>query len=1170
MPLNNPRQRHCCEALPFLFVPATPTDNTADAEAPIEVFRGIQETHGYAGRVPSRYGGGNIRAGDERVELHPGLLGLGLSRRGGEDRFRSLTDLKWGESESMGFSELGDNKKLEFDLTESARGEHTAKRGTLSLNDFSTTGFSRTDGPLSVTLQFSPPVAKTISSWPFHNAEMSKKLKKMVWDTEPVIGSEEVIEEAFVDVFCDLMYGGGWMDLERDEELDRNCNWALVDSLPYNALLPSFNANTLQQDGRSSKSSRHQSPRVVPSPLPATPGPVATPTPPAVDLLVDFAASYPFGQDVGADQAIVGVFDAFDANAGQSRPSNSSPSSQWNDAPSSHMHDTWRVLDQPQPVLAQLNTLNLRTPSPALDLLDSVTADDGDDGDALPIPVPIPRRQTHTTSSSVLPHSHGYGHMSPCSPPTPASTPSTARPAALTRAVSHPAPTRFPPPTTIMPTTVISSSNRRFAAPLPFTRIEKESVAPPVVALGTALELASFAVHRNQHLPPGVGLHPHAVPNGGSARTFVKNLLAGEAESGTVVHVAVVPLPRRRAKLAGREGDGEGEEPLVGIAFDTGKFLVYSLKTLCVVRRLDVVDRGSRIEGFQVNERFILFSTTNPPSLYVLSSNSLDILRVIGQDKILPYLSPPTPGSSTSGSAGGLTTSTAVSMLSSAFAGALSGLTSSSGPAALSHRPTYGEHSAYDDDTSYDPPHRPHIPCIHFDEFEFRQHRIQKHSHGTRNGVRRRGFAIHAGRAGDCGGRKRVEWDEDAWGAGGFCCEESGGYFVTVVDLTSLAGAPHASSPTLVAEFMVSKDKQISHLAFSSNGCTLIVVPKGWIYTSNIPNPADAHRRHEAYGCAAGMAREACAEHFDLSFLGWCDLRDYAVGRAHLPNGARVQCAIRGEVFDLTTIGIHHRIICVVPTKLILNYGGQITDNIFPVQVSALWNGIDGNVSPFVILDSRNVTGPNAQYHDFWAFTNDSRPDWYFEWMVQMRPPATRAPCGTQAPPANTNFMHGVVIDVFKFGSGSDVTKQLDNLKINPVILERQKVCLRNLFTIGKVDNRNSTQWQFSMYLLLSLSLVIISIIGLKLLASVNFGTPRAPEDHDKFVICQVPCYMEGDSSLQRTIDLLVQTKYDDKRKSPNCADPNLDPEPLSFLSSCHLLLDPEASAFAGVLGDRS
>ncbi|KAF8064853.1 glycosyltransferase family 2 protein [Lyophyllum atratum] len=327
-----------------------------------------------------------------------------------------------------------------------------------------------------------------------------------------------------------------------------------------------------------------------------------------------------------------------------------------------------------------------------------------------------------------------------------------------------------------------------------------------------------------------------------------------------------------------------------------------------------------------------------------------------------------------------------------------------------------------------------------------------------------------------------------------------------------------------------------------------------------------------------------------------------------------VLTAIRGEVFDLSSIAVaHQHIVSVVPTKSVLKYGGQTIDALFPVQVSALCNGIDGNVSPYVTLDSRNVTDPNAQYHDFRAFTNDSRPDWYFESMVRMRflyrrgfvgytpkeirkmaethsvgiykgliydvtnylnnPPAVAAPHGTVAPPTNTNFMDSAVLDVFKFSSGQDVTKQLDQLQIDPIVLARQKICLRNLFTIGQVDNRNSTQCQFATYLLLSLSIIMITVIGFKFLASVNFSSARAPEDHDKFVICQVPCYTEGDSSLRRTIDSLAQMKYDDKRKlilvvcdgmivgsgndrpTPRIvldilgADPNLDPEPLSFLS---------------------
>ncbi|TFK46303.1 hypothetical protein OE88DRAFT_1667926 [Heliocybe sulcata] len=155
---------------------------------------------------------------------------------------RSLTALKWGEFETMGFSNsVAAEKKLEFDLTEGARAERAAKRATLTWQDFSTAGFSRTDVPLSATLQFSVPVSQQINSWPGHSAEIHKKLKKTQkslpsfgWDTEPVMAQEEVIEEAFLDVFCDLIFGGGWMDNERMEEHDRECNWALVEfkSLP--------------------------------------------------------------------------------------------------------------------------------------------------------------------------------------------------------------------------------------------------------------------------------------------------------------------------------------------------------------------------------------------------------------------------------------------------------------------------------------------------------------------------------------------------------------------------------------------------------------------------------------------------------------------------------------------------------------------------------------------------------------------------------------------------------------------------------------------------------------------------------------------------------------------------------------------------------------------------
>lgn len=270
-----------------------------------------------------------------------------------------------------------------------------------------------------------------------------------------------------------------------------------------------------------------------------------------------------------------------------------------------------------------------------------------------------------------------------------------------------------------------------------------------------------------------------------------------------------------------------------------------------------------------------------------------------------------------------------------------------------------------------------------------------------------------------------------------------------------------------------------------------------------------------------------------------------------------------------------------------------------------------------MVLDSDNATAtdPNSQYHDFRVATSDPRPDWYFEQMIIMRStarqgwigyqpseihdmagegravaiynnlvydltsyithgPAVAAPPGEQPPSGiNTQFMDPNVVQLFQVFSGSDITAKLDALNLPGDELTNQKTCLRNLFTIGRVDHRNDAQCLFSKYILLALSIVLVSVIGFKFLAALQFGSARAPEDHDKFVICQVPCYTEGEESMRNTIDSIAKTKYDDKRKlifiicdgmivgsgndrpTPRIvldilgADPNQDPEPLSFLS---------------------
>ena len=42
-----------------------------------------------------------------------------------------------------------------------------------------------------------------------------------------MMGTDAILEEAFMDVFCDVVYGSEWMEIAR-EEVDRKCNWALV------------------------------------------------------------------------------------------------------------------------------------------------------------------------------------------------------------------------------------------------------------------------------------------------------------------------------------------------------------------------------------------------------------------------------------------------------------------------------------------------------------------------------------------------------------------------------------------------------------------------------------------------------------------------------------------------------------------------------------------------------------------------------------------------------------------------------------------------------------------------------------------------------------------------------------------------------------------------------
>ncbi|KAJ1719248.1 hypothetical protein LPJ53_005956 [Coemansia erecta] len=173
------------------------------------------------------------------------------------------------------------------------------------------------------------------------------------------------------------------------------------------------------------------------------------------------------------------------------------------------------------------------------------------------------------------------------------------------------------------------------------------------------------------------------------------------------------------------------------------------------------------------------------------------------------------------------------------------------------------------------------------------------------------------------------------------------------------------------------------------------------------------------------------------------------------------------------------------------------------------------------------------------------------------------------------HFLHRLVESIFEDAGArdTDVTKYWRMLPLSKATRAANYRCLKTLFYVGKVDTRHSFRCLFPNFLLLAAACLLMLVILIKFLASLQLSSRRKPQKHDKFVICQVPCYTEGESSLRRTIDSLATLGYDDKhrllfiicdgnivgsgndRPTPRIVldilgvDPKLDPPPRSFRS---------------------
>ncbi|ORY18558.1 chitin synthase-domain-containing protein [Clohesyomyces aquaticus] len=114
--------------------------------------------------------------------------------------------------------------------------------------------------------------------------------------------------------------------------------------------------------------------------------------------------------------------------------------------------------------------------------------------------------------------------------------------------------------------------------------------------------------------------------------------------------------------------------------------------------------------------------------------------------------------------------------------------------------------------------------------------------------------------------------------------------------------------------------------------------------------------------------------------------------------------------------------------------------------------------------------------------------------------------------------------------AGQDISENFSN-NLNETAQAYNLQCLDNLFYVGQTDFRKTARCQVNSYILLAFTVIIAAVILTKFLAALQLGSKRRPANQDKFVICQVPAYTEGEDHLRKGLDSLTALAYDNKRK---------------------------------------
>ncbi|EHL02106.1 putative Chitin synthase 6 [Glarea lozoyensis 74030] len=137
---------------------------------------------------------------------------------------------------------------------------------------------------------------------------------------------------------------------------------------------------------------------------------------------------------------------------------------------------------------------------------------------------------------------------------------------------------------------------------------------------------------------------------------------------------------------------------------------------------------------------------------------------------------------------------------------------------------------------------------------------------------------------------------------------------------------------------------------------------------------------------------------------------------------------------------------------------------------------------------------------------------------------------------ARFRFLDETIEDMIKQNPGQDLTTKWNTMYENANDTQKNVIsnnlnCIKNTFYVGYPDFRETAKCQVNNYILLAFTIILCAVILTKFLAALQFGSKRRPQPQDKFVICQVPAYTEGEDSLRKALDSLTALQYDNKRK---------------------------------------